>query len=751
MRKHLPKIALLCAAPFTLMGCNETKEEPITNKDESTIIKNAKSTDEYLKNKDYKSIAYAYIYNIKDGVKSYESVTNGTVKAKVLFFDYDIKYNTIINKFGDTFYSKEVSTSTLFNLTNEFYSVDREKILVSREPDKYNVYTMEDYRKTSYAPNQYTIQGYVFNDDSILKSEVISDKGDIVTIKYTLDNEKATNLVKVDLKMNGDLSSYPSFKTVEITLSMKRDFTPVSYALRSVYDASKPVVGSSEVTQEGECVFSNINGTVTIPNETFLAQQLGKTPIVPDLDGGEREIKDGLWAALEKLDLKKGVSISGDLKISLFGSEIAVNLGGNMKLDLSRISSDKIFDILRLYAKVEGDETFNSIASLVKSFAGDKLGEYADILERFKSLEVVYDGNGALYLVPTNQDKAHVTAVKLKLSDILDAILREVNIVGLITEANKDLVSFKKIEGADKDNYQVEIVLNEKSNQTISDKLDELFKNESLAILKTGLGYKAFDSIGIKVGVAAGAIKDLDVSFNYLKQGSGEEVDTVVTLAKLHLEAKSGEFDFESKISAAKEIYDAFAGISALKSRIDELLKNVYLSRGYLANVEKAIAEFEALTDLQKGFFKSNTLAELQRIKSNISGLLKFLDVYHKYDLSKVTNEDLLVLIKAYKDNVLDPSALKVEIGEEAYSKVCDLSSLIDYSLLTSALPKIQGDDETAWGFTEAEIRGIKLLFDLSAIDDSVTNYIMLQLLLNGAGDIDTFKTKVMSLYDALN
>ena len=43
----------------------------------------------------------------------------------------------------------------------------------------------------------------------------------------------------------------------------------------------------------------------------------------------------------------------------------------------------------------------------------------------------------------------------------------------------------------------------------------------------TGLGYKAFDSIGIKVGVAAGAIKDLDVSFNYLKQGSGEGKEKV--------------------------------------------------------------------------------------------------------------------------------------------------------------------------------------------------------------------------------
>ena len=212
--------------PFILVGCNQKKEEPITDKEESTIIKNATSADEYLSKKDYKSIAYAYIYRIKEGLQSYESETNGTVKAKIAFINYDIKYNSVTYKNGKTFYSKDYSTSTLMNVKNEFYMVDKDKILVSRDYKNYKVFTAEDYHKISYTPDQYTIMGYVFNDQSIIKTEVLSDKGDDVSIRYTLDNELATNIVKVDLKNGGSLSSYPVFHNIEITLSMKRDFTP---------------------------------------------------------------------------------------------------------------------------------------------------------------------------------------------------------------------------------------------------------------------------------------------------------------------------------------------------------------------------------------------------------------------------------------------------------------------------------------------------------------------------------------------
>ncbi len=168
MKSNLLKIALLGLVSLSIVGCGSgKKEEPITNKDESTIIKDATSTDGFLKNEDYKSIAYAYIYNIKEGLKSYESETKGTVKAKVLFINYDIKYESVTNKLGSKFYSKDNSTSALMNIKNEFYMMDKEKILVSKDLKKYSVYTAEDYHKVSYTPDQYTIMGYVFNDQSI--------------------------------------------------------------------------------------------------------------------------------------------------------------------------------------------------------------------------------------------------------------------------------------------------------------------------------------------------------------------------------------------------------------------------------------------------------------------------------------------------------------------------------------------------------------------------------------------------------
>ena len=272
MKRIKPILCCLLLGLSTLVGCNQKKEEPITNKDESTIIKNAKSVDEYLKKKDYKSIAYAYIYNIKEGLKSYESETNGTVKAKVLFFNYDIKYNSVTHKMGEKFYSKDNSTSTLMNVQNEFYMVDKEKILVSRDLKKYDVYTLEDYQKVSYSPNQYLIMGYAFNDESITNTELVSDQDDVVSIKYTLDNDASTRFVKSDLKNNGGLTSYPVFKNIEFTLSMKRDFSPISYAINATYNAEKPVIGSTEVKQNGECLFSKINETITIANEASLAE-----------------------------------------------------------------------------------------------------------------------------------------------------------------------------------------------------------------------------------------------------------------------------------------------------------------------------------------------------------------------------------------------------------------------------------------------------------------------------------------------
>lgn len=751
MKKNIIKSIILLMIPFSLIGCNKKKEETITNKEESTIIKNAKSADEYLKKQDYKSIAYAFIYNIKEGLQSYESETNGTIKAKVMFFDYNIKYNSVTFKSGNVFYSKDHSTSTFTNVQNEFYMVNRDKILASRDLKKYDVYTMEDYKKVSYAPNQYTIMGYVFTDQSIIKTELLSDKADNISIKYTLDNELATNFVKTDLKVNGDLSGYPKFDSIEITLSMKRDFTPISYGINAIYDASKPVIGSSKVRQEGECLFSKVNEKISIPNEQFLIEKLGEKPSEVVIDDGGIQLDTELLKAVGDLPFSSGVNVSGALTLDFLGSKMALNINADVTFDIKRLSTDILYNLLSAYVKIEGDENFNALLSLVKQFAGDKLGDYAQLLEGFKSVEAVYDGAGAIYLIPTNKDNVHLTMLKIKLVDVADLLLQNINIYNLISGANADLFSLRKIEGSDSKNFQVEITLAQDAIESIRNTLNKLFEDSTYSMLKTLLGYKDFDSIKVTIGVVNGVLSSLDASANYIKTS-----DTVTTIASLHLEAKGQEFDFESKINSAKELYTAYNSVQELKTRINYIINNIYVNRAYLATVTTTLEEFNALNDAQKDFIGRSLGTKLESIKKEISDIYTFLDELAKYDLNNLTNQDILNLAKAYKEANVKGDLLKGEIGEEKYNKLNHLGESVDYSAFNSAVTKMTGEDETAWGLTEEEIRGIKLLFDISKYEDSIKTQMLMTMLLSGIttdfslDQVDAIETKINNLYNQL-
>lgn len=749
MKKNLTKLVILLSIPFSLIGCNKKKEEPVTDQNESTIIKDAKNTDEYLKKKDYKSIAYAFIYNIKEGLTSYESATSGTVKAKVMFFDYNIVYNSVTHKKGNVFYSKDDSKSTLMNVQNEFYMVGKEKILVSRDLKKYEVYTMEDYKKVSYAPSQYTIMGYVFNDQSITNAELVSDKDDNISIKYTLDNELATNIVKVDLKVNGGLSSYPVYERVAITLSMKRDFTPISYSIDALYEAARPIIGSTKVTQVGECKFSRINEPIVIPNESFLFEKLGADPSEIIIDDKDAKIKEDLLKSLGKLDIAHGVNISGDIKLNLFNNELDMKLEGDAVFDVSRLSKDKIFEILNFYAKAEGDATFNSLISLIKSFLGDKLGEYQALLDEFKSMEVIFDGEGSVILVPTNQKDVHPMILKAKLSDLIDLGLKNINIYNLISGVNEDRFNLKRIDGIDADNYEVEVNLNTDVLNSIKDAINGFLENPQYALVKTLLSYKAFDSIKIKIGVVDGMLKSFDASLNYVKDD-----DSVIALVEINLTTNNQKFDYASKLASAKELLDAYTSVEKIKNDLKYYLNNIYASKSYAADIDKLIENYNALTDLQKSFLDSSALEKLNKAKIDVTNVLAFIDIYHKYDFNNLTNEIIYQFLKEKAAlGSINYVLLQKEISESDYSAISDVSSSIKYDSLLSAIAKVVDDaEETTWGLTEKEIRDIKLLIDISEYDSSVNNQIMLYLLFNGkttSGDV--FKAKVMNLYNALN
>ncbi|MBO4429707.1 MAG: hypothetical protein J5832_07105, partial [Clostridia bacterium] len=310
MTKKILAVFLAVLFLFLSVGCgNEVK--PITNNEESTIIKDAKSADEFIKKNDLDSLAYAYIYNLKSGLDSYYSATTGTISAKVLFIDYLIDFTSDLIKKGNAFYCKEHSASALMNVDTEYYLNSNDKIVHSTDLKNYTVYSTEDFLKIDYSPAQYTIAGLVFTEESILKAELVSNENGVITVKYKLDNDKATHLVKRSMKNTGGLSDYPSFTTVDVTLTMKSDLTPVSYDVALVYDASKPILGTSTATHNFSCTLSKINENVEVPNEAFFVEKLGGqvSELVVD---EEVSVKDELLSALSNMDFGKGVNVDGN-------------------------------------------------------------------------------------------------------------------------------------------------------------------------------------------------------------------------------------------------------------------------------------------------------------------------------------------------------------------------------------------------------------------------------------------------------
>ena len=554
--------------------------------------------------------------------------------------------------------------------------------------------------------------------------------------------------MKVDLKNGGSLSSYPVFHNIEITLSMKRDFTPISYAINAVYDASKPIIGTARTTQQGECIFSKVNERITVPNEAFLMEQIGAQPSEIVIDEGEQTVKDELMTAVKKLDFEHGVNVNGNLTLDLMNTPLVLNIDSNLVFDINRLSGDKIYEILSLYAKLEADENFGTLVSLIKTFAGDKLGEYATILDGFKSLEAVYDADGAIYLMPVNKEDIRTTVLKIKLVDILDLVLKQVNVYNLVNGANNDLVSFKKIEGKDANNYEVEITLNPDTVASIKEKIDTFFANPDYALIKTLLGYKDFDSIKAKVSVVNGVVHTLDTSFNYIQSG---DPDVVKTFIALHLEANSQTYDFAKAIDDAKALYDLYTSTLDLKERMSELSKNVYVSKTYLDNVSKAIDEYNQLNDQQKDFVGRNLLTALENAKKDVSNIITFLNALAKYDLNNLNNQTILVLLKLYSANSLNTTLLQKEMTESDYQKIINLGDYVDYSIFDNAVSKIVGSDETTWDLNEQEIRGIKLICDIANYSSGAKTHMWVELLKSGNTiDIDVFITKINNLYNGL-
>lgn len=744
MKKRIVSLGLLLVMLASLVGC-KNNDEVIVSNEESTIIKTTNKVDSYVNQKDFNSIAYAYIYNIKSGLDSYISETTGSLKAKVLFLNYDVDtYSTTIKR-GDTFYSHDKSNSLLSNYETETYQIDNTKTVYTKDVKEYKVYAMDEFHKISYSVDQYLILGYVFNDSSILKSELIKNQGGEYSVKYTLDNDKSTTVLKNTLKVSGELTELPKFQNIEITLTMKNDFTPVSYSLNSTYEAAKPLLGSSVVTQTNTCVFSKINEEVTIENESFYQEKLGLDPSKVVVDE-ESSVKNELIDAAKALVIgNNGVNVDGELYIN-FGQagKVALTIETSTLVKIANFSTDNIFNALNLHAKVVGNDTMNSLIALISTFMGDKLGEYKDLLSSFKGLEVFFPGDGTFYLAPFNADDKFYFLQEIKVLDMISPILSKINLSSLLNgNTQEDLVNFKKVNILDEDNYDVSVILTDKAKELISEKIPELLSLDPTGIVQALLEYESFDSLLLLLGVRDAKLSAVNIKINYVNTSQD-----VVTLLGLDLESKDLSYDF-NEINKGIELAEAKNGIQALLDEFKFLEANFFASNGYVNRINKALSDYEELSDDLKLFFNSNTIDKIKQNLNLAKIVIDFMNVYNNFDKDNPTNKALVNLVKASEK--LGSDTIKAELGDD-YDNFKNFGTLVNFDIAKEAIKKMTSDDHNTWNLTSEEILDLQNIITIGQYFYDVQD-VLKELLTEGGVTLSyyDFKTAISELVESIS
>ncbi len=227
---------------FVLFGCKDNRR--LDNEENKEInYQNLLDADFDVDKYEIEEIPFVFLEKLAR-LDNYTKTTKGQTIAKKL-----ITYTQII----DNVYNHKdkhlitKSTSSLRNVYHEAYFKEDIISYKLKEEDDFSDISYEDYQsKYGYLPYGYNLEGYNISKESIKEIKKIED------CKYhiILDNEIATNDVKIQMKEYGNLNDYPIFSLIEMDIIMNKDFNPISIILKSEYEIDIPILGKTKCAQE---------------------------------------------------------------------------------------------------------------------------------------------------------------------------------------------------------------------------------------------------------------------------------------------------------------------------------------------------------------------------------------------------------------------------------------------------------------------------------------------------------------------
>ena len=221
-----------------------------------------------LKKADYNLFPQYYLEKFAS-YNSYKAVTEGTTESSVLFVTVNQAINVTAIKNGDYTYQYNKSESNMFSSEHiAYYHSDKaaykEKNSKGKNDADYIVSSMSDYlTKFGIYPFANAIEGYITTEEALTSVTRKKSSDENFVFKLVLDKDNATTNVKVQMKEFGALDKEPEFSKIELTLTVKDDYTPVKIDLVSKYTAKQGA--SASCTQNYTVTFSNFNEDIEIP------------------------------------------------------------------------------------------------------------------------------------------------------------------------------------------------------------------------------------------------------------------------------------------------------------------------------------------------------------------------------------------------------------------------------------------------------------------------------------------------------
>lgn len=279
---------LLLLGSLLLTGCSIVQEEstseledyeepeeaePINNNTSS----NGESSEEEssvnlvskLKKENYNLFPTYYLEKLSS-YNSFKTVTSGTTESSVLFVTVNQEINVTTIKNGDYSYMHNTSSSSMYSSEHTAYyhndkAAYKEKNSKGKDDKDYIVSSMNDYlTKFGIYPFGSSIEGYLTSGEALTSITRKKSNDENFVFKLVLDKEKATTNVRVQMKEFGSLDKEPEFSKIELTMTVKDDYTPVKIELDSKYTAKQGA--SANCHQTYTVTFSNFNEDIEIPN-----------------------------------------------------------------------------------------------------------------------------------------------------------------------------------------------------------------------------------------------------------------------------------------------------------------------------------------------------------------------------------------------------------------------------------------------------------------------------------------------------